>query len=138
VLGRVGFTWWLAAEVINPAVHFALSGAGPHAWFGWPDVPQLEKLITDPLDNLNSTGGDEVSHPVAEPFAEAAGERGSSGASSVCSRVRNSPPSFEGGTLARHVQLRPSSMRRIRSTRSRVEKGFVTYASAPSESPFSR
>jgi hypothetical protein len=41
------FTWWLAADVINPAVHFGLSGAGPRAWFGWPDVPQLEKLITD-------------------------------------------------------------------------------------------
>jgi peptide/nickel transport system substrate-binding protein len=21
--------------------------AGPRAWFGWPDVPQLEKLVTD-------------------------------------------------------------------------------------------
>ena len=39
-------TWWLAADVSNPAVHFALSGAGSRAWFGWPDVPQLEKLIT--------------------------------------------------------------------------------------------
>jgi peptide/nickel transport system substrate-binding protein len=36
-----------AADVINPAVHFALSGAGPRAWFGWPDVPALEKLATD-------------------------------------------------------------------------------------------
>jgi peptide/nickel transport system substrate-binding protein len=41
------FTWWLAADVINPAVHFGVSGAGPRAWFGWPDVPQLEKLVTD-------------------------------------------------------------------------------------------
>jgi peptide/nickel transport system substrate-binding protein len=40
-------TWWQAAEVINPAVHFGISGAGPRAWFGWPDVPQLEKLVTD-------------------------------------------------------------------------------------------
>ena len=40
-------TWWLAADVINPAVHFGISGAGPRAWFGWPDVPQLEKLVTD-------------------------------------------------------------------------------------------
>ena len=40
-------TWWLASDVINPAVHFGLSGAGPRAWFGWPDVPQLERLITD-------------------------------------------------------------------------------------------
>jgi len=36
-----------AADVINPAVHFALSGAGPRAWYGWPDIPQLEKLATD-------------------------------------------------------------------------------------------
>ena len=40
-------TWWQAADVINPAVHFGMSGAGPNAWFGWPDVPQLEKLVTD-------------------------------------------------------------------------------------------
>ena len=40
-------TWWLAADVMNPAVHFALSGAGTAAWFGWPDVPQLEKLISN-------------------------------------------------------------------------------------------
>jgi peptide/nickel transport system substrate-binding protein len=40
-------TWWLAADVSNPAVHFGLSGAGPRAWFGWPDIPQLEKLVTD-------------------------------------------------------------------------------------------
>jgi peptide/nickel transport system substrate-binding protein len=40
-------TWFQAADVINPAVHFALSGAGPRAWYGWPDVPQLERLATD-------------------------------------------------------------------------------------------
>jgi peptide/nickel transport system substrate-binding protein len=28
-------------------VHFALSGAGPRAWYGWPDIPQLEKLAAD-------------------------------------------------------------------------------------------
>jgi peptide/nickel transport system substrate-binding protein len=40
-------TWWEASDVINPAVHFGLSGAGPRAWLGWPDIPQLEKLVTD-------------------------------------------------------------------------------------------
>jgi peptide/nickel transport system substrate-binding protein len=40
-------TWWHGADVINPAVHFGLSGAGPRAWFGWPDIPQLDKLVTD-------------------------------------------------------------------------------------------
>jgi peptide/nickel transport system substrate-binding protein len=40
-------TWWMAVDVINPAVHFGLSGAGSGAWFGWPDIPQLDKLTTD-------------------------------------------------------------------------------------------
>jgi peptide/nickel transport system substrate-binding protein len=40
-------TWWEAADVMNPAVHFGVSGAGLDAWFGWPDIPQLEKLVTD-------------------------------------------------------------------------------------------
>jgi peptide/nickel transport system substrate-binding protein len=40
-------TWWNVADVINPAVHFGLSGAGPRAWFGWPDVPELEKLVLE-------------------------------------------------------------------------------------------
>ena len=31
----------------NPAVHFGISGAGERAWFGWPELPRLEKLITD-------------------------------------------------------------------------------------------
>jgi len=39
-------TWWLAADVMNPAVHFGLSGAGDGAWFGWPEVPEPEKLIS--------------------------------------------------------------------------------------------
>jgi peptide/nickel transport system substrate-binding protein len=38
--------WWLAADVINPAVHFGVSGAGARAWFGWPDIPELEKLVS--------------------------------------------------------------------------------------------
>lgn len=41
------FSWWEAADVSNPAVHFGLSGAGPRAWFGWPDVPELERLVTE-------------------------------------------------------------------------------------------
>jgi peptide/nickel transport system substrate-binding protein len=40
-------TWWTAEDVLSPAVHFGLLGAGPAAWFGWPDVPQLDKLTTD-------------------------------------------------------------------------------------------
>jgi peptide/nickel transport system substrate-binding protein len=40
-------TWFQASDVLNPAVHFAISGAGPRAWFGWPDIPQIEKLVDD-------------------------------------------------------------------------------------------
>jgi peptide/nickel transport system substrate-binding protein len=40
-------TFFTAVDVMDPAVHFAISGAGSAAWFGWPDIPQLEKLITD-------------------------------------------------------------------------------------------
>jgi peptide/nickel transport system substrate-binding protein len=40
-------TWWTAADVLNPAVHAGVSGAGAGAWFGWPEVGQLEKLRLD-------------------------------------------------------------------------------------------
>src|SRR5215469_11248657 len=40
-------TWWGAADMSNPAVHFGMSGAGPRAWFGWPDVPELERRVTE-------------------------------------------------------------------------------------------
>jgi peptide/nickel transport system substrate-binding protein len=39
-------TWFRAADVISPAVHFGVSGAGSDAWFGWPNIPQLGKLTT--------------------------------------------------------------------------------------------
>jgi peptide/nickel transport system substrate-binding protein len=48
-------TWWLAADVMNPAVHFALSGAGAGSWFGWPEVPQLEKLISNWVREIDHT-----------------------------------------------------------------------------------
>jgi peptide/nickel transport system substrate-binding protein len=48
-------TWWLAADVIDPAVHFGVSGAGPGAWFGWPDIPELEKLIADWVRSTDQT-----------------------------------------------------------------------------------
>ena len=34
-------------DVVNPAVHFGMMGDGERAWYGWPDVPLLEKLVTD-------------------------------------------------------------------------------------------
>ena len=48
-------TWWQGADVLNPAVHFGVSGAGPRAWFGWPDIPQLDKLVTDWLRVTDQT-----------------------------------------------------------------------------------
>jgi len=41
------YTWWHGTDVIDPSVHFALSGAGQNAWFGWPEVPQLDKLAIE-------------------------------------------------------------------------------------------
>jgi peptide/nickel transport system substrate-binding protein len=40
-------TWWTGADVINPAVHAGVSGAGATAWFGWPENGQIEKLKVD-------------------------------------------------------------------------------------------
>ena len=40
-------TWWEATDIVNPAVHFGIAGAGQRGWYGWPDVPQLEKLVAD-------------------------------------------------------------------------------------------
>ncbi len=39
---NVFFTWWIAADVINPAVNAGISGAG--AWFGWPENSRMEEL----------------------------------------------------------------------------------------------
>jgi peptide/nickel transport system substrate-binding protein len=44
---NVLFTWWIASDVINPAVHAGISGAGGSAWFGWPENGEIEKLKTD-------------------------------------------------------------------------------------------
>ena len=40
-------TWWQAGDVINPAVHFGIAGTGQRAYFGWPDIPQLERLVAE-------------------------------------------------------------------------------------------
>ena len=48
-------TWFRADDLISPAVHFGVSGAGPDAWIGWPKIPQLEKLTTDWLHATDQT-----------------------------------------------------------------------------------
>jgi peptide/nickel transport system substrate-binding protein len=40
-------TWFEAADIVNPAVHFGISGAGQKSWFGWPEVPELDKLVVE-------------------------------------------------------------------------------------------
>jgi peptide/nickel transport system substrate-binding protein len=57
-------TWWQASDVINPAVHFGLSGAGPRAWFGWPEIPQIEKLVTDWVRATNEAKRQQVADEV--------------------------------------------------------------------------
>ena len=32
-------TWWMAADVLHPAVHFGVSACWTWAWFGWPEIP---------------------------------------------------------------------------------------------------
>lgn len=41
---NVLFTWWIASDIINPAVHPGISGAGDAAWFGWPEHGGIEAL----------------------------------------------------------------------------------------------
>jgi peptide/nickel transport system substrate-binding protein len=38
---------WISADVMTPAVNTGLSGACDKAWFGWPCIPELEKLPTE-------------------------------------------------------------------------------------------
>jgi hypothetical protein len=40
-------TWLHGSNIVNPAVHIGIAGGGQLAWIGWPDVPQLEKLVAD-------------------------------------------------------------------------------------------
>lgn len=40
------FTWWEGADVLDPVVQFAMSGAGDKAWVGWANDPETEALRT--------------------------------------------------------------------------------------------
>jgi peptide/nickel transport system substrate-binding protein len=39
-------TWWEGADVLDPVVQFAMSGAGDRAWVGWANDPVTEDLRT--------------------------------------------------------------------------------------------
>ncbi len=42
---NIFFTNWVAADIINPIANISTSGKGKNGgWFGWPDVPEMEKL----------------------------------------------------------------------------------------------
>src|SRR5258707_5577809 len=38
-------TWHAGADCINPAVAIGTRANGDKAWFGWPDVPEVEAQI---------------------------------------------------------------------------------------------
>jgi len=57
-------TWWDGADVANPAVHFGVEGTGQAAWYGWPDIPQLEKLTTDWLRATDPTRRKQIAEEV--------------------------------------------------------------------------
>jgi peptide/nickel transport system substrate-binding protein len=38
-------TWHAGADCANPAAYIALRANGEKAWFGWPDVPEVEKEV---------------------------------------------------------------------------------------------
>jgi peptide/nickel transport system substrate-binding protein len=40
-------TWHAGADCVNPASYTALRANGDKAWFGWPDIPEVEKEITN-------------------------------------------------------------------------------------------
>jgi peptide/nickel transport system substrate-binding protein len=39
-------TWHSGADCINPAVAIGVRASGEKAWFGWPDVPEVETQVT--------------------------------------------------------------------------------------------
>jgi peptide/nickel transport system substrate-binding protein len=41
---NVFHTWATGLDVVTPAVNAWIGGAGDKAWFGWPTIPEMEKL----------------------------------------------------------------------------------------------
>jgi peptide/nickel transport system substrate-binding protein len=39
-------TWTTGADCVNPATNIAVRASGDKAWFGWPDVPEVEAHVT--------------------------------------------------------------------------------------------
>ena len=49
---------------VGTSRHFGLSGAGARAWFGWPDIPQLEKLVTEWVRATDQTKREQLADEV--------------------------------------------------------------------------
>ncbi len=47
------FTFWSAIDHWNPAGHNALRGNADRAWFGWPDIPEIETARDEWFDAPN-------------------------------------------------------------------------------------
>ncbi len=43
---NIFFTWFIGADLANPALSLPLRGNGEKAWFGWPTNEKLEALRT--------------------------------------------------------------------------------------------
>ncbi len=43
-------SWHAGADCINPAVYQAIRATGAGAWFGWPDIPEVETEVTNWFD----------------------------------------------------------------------------------------
>ena len=46
-------SWHAGADCINPAVYIAIRASGDGAWFGWPNVPEVEKEVTNWFEAKN-------------------------------------------------------------------------------------
>ncbi len=49
-------TWHAGADCINPSSYTAIRANGDKAWFGWPDLPAVEKGVTDWFDAKDLAG----------------------------------------------------------------------------------
>ncbi len=46
-------TWHAGADCVNPAVYSAIRANGDKAWFGWPNIPSVEKEVEAWFDAKN-------------------------------------------------------------------------------------
>ena len=49
-------TWHAGADCINPAAYTAVRANGDKAWFGWPNLPEVEAGVTEWFDAKDQAG----------------------------------------------------------------------------------